>query len=110
MTAFLIDETFPPATAALLPDKHEHDAIHVTEAGLQRAEDAQVAAAARADGRALVTENVSDFAAERDVVLVFVLKKNLPAGGAQAPALAAALDRWAHENPEPYLGPHWPSL
>ena len=110
MTAFLVDEMFRPATAALLRDKYEHDAIHVTEAGLRGAEDAQVAAAARADGRAIVIENVSDFAAERDVVVVFVPKKKLPAGGAQAPALAAALDRWVHENPEPYLGPHWPSL
>jgi len=110
VTAFLIDEMFPLGTAALLRDKYEQDAVHVTEAGLQGAEDAQVAAAARADGRAIVTENVSDFAAERDVVLVFVLKKNLPTGGAQAPALAAALDRWAHENSDPYLGPHWPSI
>lgn len=110
MTAFLIDEMFPPAVAGLLRDKYGHDAVHVTEAGLQGAEDAQVAAAARADGRAVVTENVADFAAERDVVLVFVLKKNLPAGGAQAPALAAALDRWAHEHPEPYIGPHWPTM
>jgi hypothetical protein len=40
-------------------------------------------------------ENVADFAAERDVVLVFVfvLKKNLPAGGGQAVALAKVLDR-----------------
>jgi predicted nucleic acid-binding protein len=42
------------------------------------AEDAQVAAVARGEGRAVVTENVADFAAERDAVLVFVLKKNLP--------------------------------
>jgi hypothetical protein len=38
-----------------------------------------------------VTENVADFAAERDLVLVFVLKKNLPAGGAQAAGLAAVV-------------------
>ena len=67
-----------------------------------------MAAAARRQGRAVVTENVVDFAAERDVVLVFVLKRNLPAGGGQAPALAKALDRWAHDHPDPYLGPHWP--
>jgi hypothetical protein len=51
---------------------------------------------------------VADYAGERDLVLVFVLKKNLPPGGAQGPALAAILDRWADENPEPYLGAHWP--
>jgi hypothetical protein len=42
------------------------------------------------------------------VVLLFVLKKNLPSGAAQAAALASVLDRWAHEHPEPYVGPHWP--
>ena len=108
MTAFLIDEMFPAATAALLRDTYGHEAVHVAEAGLRGADDAQVAAAARAEGRAVVTENVADFAAERDVVLVFVLKKNLPAGGGQAAALAKILDRWAQDHPDPYLGPHWP--
>ena len=108
MTAFLIDEMFPPAAASLLRDKYGHDAVHVTEAGLRGAPDIHVAAAARADGRAVVTENVADFSAERDLVLIFVLKQNLPVGGGQAPALAAVLDRWSHEHPDPYLGPHWP--
>jgi hypothetical protein len=108
MTAFLIDEMFPVAAAALLRDTYGHDAVHVAEAGLRAAEDAQVAAAARREGRAVITENVADFAAERDVVMVFVLK-NLPSGGGQAAALAKVLDRWAQEHPDPYLGPHWPS-
>ena len=110
MTAFLIDEMFPAAVALLLHETCGHDAVHVTEIGLRAADDAQVAAAARAQGRAVVTENVADFAAERDVVLVFVLKKNLPAGGGQAAALAKALDHWAQDHPEPYLGPHWPPV
>ena len=109
MSAFLADEMFPIAAAALLRDTYGHDAVHVAEAGLRAAEDAQVAAVARGEGRAVVTENVADFAAERDVVLVFVLKKNLPSGGGQAAALAKVLDRWAQEHPDPYLGPHWPS-
>jgi hypothetical protein len=109
VTAFLIDEMFPMTAAALLRDTYGHDAVHVIEAGLQAAEDAQVAAVARREGRAVVTENVADFAAERDVVLAFVLKKNLPAGRGQAAALAKVLDRWAHEHPDPYLGPHWSS-
>jgi len=67
-------------------------------------------AAARAAGRAVVTENVADFAAERDLVLVFVLKRNLPAGGAQAAALARILDRWNRDHPDPYLGHHWPMI
>ncbi len=110
MTAFLVDEMFPAATAVLLRDTYGHNAVHVAEVGLRGADDAQVAAAARAEGRAVVTENVADFAAERDTVLVFVLKKNLPAGGGQAAALAKVLDRWAHDHPDPYLGPHWPPM
>ena len=110
MTAFLIDEMFPAVAAEFLRAKYGHDAVHVAEVGLQAAADAQVAAAARAEGRAVVTENVADFAAERDVVLVFVLKKNLPAGGGQAGALARILDRWAHDSPGPYLGHHWSAV
>ena len=109
MTAFLVDEMFPAAAAEILRTKYGHDAVHVTEVGLGAADDMQVAAAARADGRAVVTENVVDFAAERDLVLVFVLKKNLPAGGGQAVALARILDRWDKDHPDPYLGHHWPA-
>jgi len=108
VTAFLIDEMFPMATAVILRDTYGHDAVHVAEVGLRAAEDAQAAVVARGEGRAVVTENVADFAAERDVVLVFVLKKNLPAGGGQAAALAKVLDHWAQEHSDPYLGPHWP--
>jgi hypothetical protein len=108
VTSFLIDEMFPVATAEILRDTHGRDAVHVGEVGLRAADDAQVAAAGRAEGRAVVTENVADFAAERDVALVFVLKRNLPAGGGQAAALARVLDRWAQDFPDPYLGHHWP--
>lgn len=109
MTGFLIDEMFPLATSVLLRNDYRHDAVHVGEVGLLATEDAQVAATARAQGRAVVTENVADYSAERDVVLIFVLKKNLPAGGALAPALAKILDRWARANPDPYIGAHWPA-
>ena len=110
MTAFLVDEMFPAETAVLLRDTYGHDAVHVTEAGLRGAGDARVAALARAQSRAIVTENVADFAPERELVLVFVLKKHLPAGGGQAAALAKVLDGWAKDYPEPYLGPHWPRV
>ena len=110
MTAFLIDEMFSAAAAELLRTRHGRDAVHVTEAGLRAADDTRVAAAARAEGRAVVTENVADFAAERDLVLVFVLKKHLPAGGGQAAALARILDRWDRDHPDPYLGHHWPAM
>lgn len=109
MTPFLIDEMFPTAAAELLRTSYGHDAVHVAEVGLRAADDTLAAAAARAEGRAVVTENVVDFAAERDLVLVFVLKKNLPSGGGQAAALAKILDRWQKDYPDPYLGHHWPT-
>ena len=106
---FLLDEMYPPEAAARLRDRHGHDAVHVSEAGLRATDDAVIAGVARAQGRAMVTENVAHFAAERDLVLVFVPKRKLPAGGAQAAALADVLDRWVQDHPEPYLGPHWPT-
>lgn len=111
MIGFLIDEMFPPAVATVLRETCGRDAMHVSEAGLRGADDSQVADTARSESRAVVTENVSDFAAELNVVVVFVLQKNLPAGGGQAAALAAAVDGWAHDQPDDsYLGPHWPEV
>jgi hypothetical protein len=110
LIGFLVDEMFPPAAATWLRDKYGHDAVHVSEVGLHGADDGRVAAAARAEDRAVVTENVADFAHEREVVLVFVLKRNLPPGRGQAAVLADALDRWARDHPDPYLGPHWPNV
>lgn len=106
---FLIDEMFPPGAAALLRRKFDHDAVHVGEVGLSGIDDSAVAAVARSERRSLVTENVADFPAEDDLVLVCVLKRTLPAGGAQANALAKLLDHWAGQNQRPYRGQHWPS-
>lgn len=105
---FLLDEMFPAQAAAHLRDDHGHDALHVGEVGLQGAADTEVAAFARHQERAMVTENVADFTLEDDLVLVCVLKRNLLAGGAQAHGLAVVLDRWALATPRPYLGQHWP--
>ena len=106
---FLLDEMFPRAAALQSRDAFDHDAVHVGEVGLSGADDVVVARVARSERRAVVTENVSDYAAETDLVLVFVLKRKLPSGGAQARALAELLDRWATDNPDPYLGQHWPT-
>ena len=108
MTAFLVDEMFSSAVATTLREKYGHDAVHAGEVGLGATADTLVAAAARAEGRAVVTENVADYAPERDVILVFLLKRKLPVGGAQAPALARLLDNWARAHPDPYIGAHWP--
>ena len=107
---FLVDEMFSMTVAELLRETYGHDAVHVAEVGLRAADDSQVAARARAEDRAVVTENVADFAGERDLVLVFVLKRNLPAGGGQSAALARILDGWVQDHPDPYLGPHWPRV
>ncbi|MFT4011078.1 MAG: DUF5615 family PIN-like protein [Nocardioidaceae bacterium] len=109
MRGLLLDEMFPTEAAALLREMG-HDVGHVAEVGLQATEDSLVAAVARAEQRGVVTENVQDFAAEQDMVLVFVLKRHLPSGGAQAVALARMLHRWLLDNPDPYLGAHWPRL
>lgn len=105
---FLIDELFAAAAAVHLRELG-HDAAHVHELGLRAAPDADLAVLARTDWWALVTENVADFAHEEDLVLVCVLKATLPAGGAQARALAELLHVWAAEHPRPYLGQHWPA-
>ena len=106
---FLLDEMFPAEAAQQLRDEFDHDAVHVSEVGLAGGADAEVGITARPEKRVVVTENVADFAAEPDLVLVCILKRNLPSGGAQAHALAAVLDRWATDNPRPYIGQHWPT-
>jgi hypothetical protein len=103
---FLIDEMFPAAVCALLVERG-HDALHVRDIGLDARPDREVAAAAAREERALVTENVKDFAAERDVVVVCVLKSRLPGRG-MAVALADLLDGWARVTSQPYVGLHWP--
>ena len=104
----LLDEMVPSDAARQLQESFGHDAVHVDDLGLRGADDQQVAEVTRLEGRAVVTENVADDAAERDLVLVCLLKRNLPAGGAQSTALAKLLDRWIQDNPRPYVGQHWP--
>jgi len=106
---FLLDEMFPQTAATMLRDGFDHDALHVGEVGLSGADDAAVATFARSEHRAVVTENIADYAPEPDLVLVCVPKRKLPSGGAQAQVLAELLDRWATHNPDPYLGQHWPT-
>ena len=108
MIGLIIDEMFPAVAARLLRDGYGRDPLHVAEVGLRATDDAAIARHARGEGRAVVTENVADFADEEDLVLVVVLKRNLPGGGAQAAALADVLDRWIDANPDPYVGHHWP--
>ncbi|GEL19797.1 DUF5615 family PIN-like protein [Pseudonocardia asaccharolytica] len=103
---FLIDEMFPPVACVRLGELG-HDAVHVRDRGVEACPDQDVAAVAAREGRVLVTENVKDFAAERDLVVVCVLKSRLPAQG-MGPHLADLLDGWASANSQPYVGLHWP--
>ncbi|MGI8574442.1 MAG: DUF5615 family PIN-like protein [Egibacteraceae bacterium] len=103
---FLIDQTFPHATCQQLIAEG-HDAVHVRDRGVADRPDPEVSAIALAESRALVTENVKDFARERGVVVVCVLKSRLPAQGMHV-HLAELLDEWARANPEPYIGLHRP--
>jgi hypothetical protein len=105
---FLIDELFPPAAAQQLREDGRHAAEHVRDVGLAGTPDEAVVSFARAHGAVVVTENVADVANAPELVVVFVRQRDLPAGGAQASALAARLRRWAEDNPRPYLGHHWP--
>lgn len=105
---FLIDEMFPPAAAQQLREDGRHAAEHVRDVGLAGAPDDEVISFARAHEAVVVTENVADFAIVPELVVVIVRKGDLPAGGAQANALATRLQRWAEDNPRPYLGHHWP--
>jgi len=61
---------------------------------------------ASADGRVIVTENASDFAAVTDCAVLVVRKSWWPTRSL-APRLASALDRWAVANPERGPWAHW---
>lgn len=105
---FLLDEMFPPAACQRLAESG-HDAQHVRERGLVSRPDTEIEEVARSEGRVLATENIRDFAAAPDLVIICVLKSRLPADG-MAVHLADLLDEWAIANPTPYVGMHWPKI
>jgi len=71
---------FPPATCHRLAERG-HDAVRVRDRGVDARPDPEVAAVAVAEGRAIATENVKDFAGGRGLVLVCVLESRLPSRG-----------------------------
>jgi predicted nuclease of predicted toxin-antitoxin system len=112
---WLIDEMLPPSLADEL-NSRGHDALDVRSAGLAGTSDEEVYSHATEDERTIVTENFADYAVlaegptapdEPTVVVVFVRKSSFPAQGL-AHHLAAHLDAWAQQNPEPFAGVHWP--
>jgi predicted nuclease of predicted toxin-antitoxin system len=113
---WLLDEMLPRALAAKLSGLG-HDAVSVQEVGLAGATDEEVFDLAVAEDRLVVTESFADFALlverhlssdERCVPVVFVRKSDFSRGGGLVAHLAAHLDEWARQHPEPYLGLHWP--
>jgi hypothetical protein len=102
---FLIDAMLPPRTADLL-NADGHDATTPAKLGAHNLADEMLVQLAGADGRVIVTENASDFAAVSTCPVVFVRKSWWPPTSL-TPSLAAALDRWASANPEPGPWPHW---
>ncbi len=113
---FLVDEMSSEDVARLLRERG-HDAVHVAEVGLRAVPDPDLLAVATSQGRVVVTENAADFvplldartaAGEAVVPVVVALKGNLPRGaGAMSHALAAKLDTWAEDTPDPYHHVHW---
>lgn len=116
----LLDEMYSVAVAEQLRDRG-HDVVSVNDsdyAHLRAAADADVFRAAISEGRAVVTENVRDFAAlEADAlstrfrpVLVYTTHRQFPRRGKPAvgrlvSALAALLERRADLPPVYFLEP-----
>ncbi|MBX3269122.1 MAG: DUF5615 family PIN-like protein [Sandaracinaceae bacterium] len=106
---------WPPATSEKLVELG-HDALCVEDAGLAGADDEVVYEHAVAQRRVVVTENFGDFslllerrlaAAQPSAPVVFVREASFPRRGRLADHLARALDAWAAEHPEPYVGAYW---
>lgn len=95
----------PPSACQLLAARG-HDAITPSERGAHNLPDSVVVEVADAEGRVVVTENARDFIDVTSCPVVFVRKAWWPAVSL-AQQLAAALDRWALDHPEPGPWAHW---
>lgn len=95
----------PPEVADLLGGAG-HDATTPARLGAHNLPDEVLIELAAAEGRVIVTENASDFAAVTTCAVLLVRKAWWPSDSL-APRLAAALDRWAMANRQPGPWPHW---
>ena len=102
---FLIDAMLPSQTAKEL-NASGHDAISPWSLGSPRLADSVLIDMAIADGRVIVTENMSDFASVTRCTVLFVRKDWWPPE-ALSSRVAAALDSWASANPEPGFWARW---
>jgi len=102
---FLIDSMLPPQVAQLL-NAAGHDATTPSQLGAHNLPDDVLVQLAAADGRVVVTENASDFAAVTACPILFVRKSWWPSSSLST-NLADAVDQWAAANTEPGPWPHW---
>jgi hypothetical protein len=102
---FLIDSMLPPRTASYLNTKG-HDAVTPADLGAHNLPDDLLIQVATNESRVIVTENASDFAHVTTCPVVFV-RKEWWSRQTLAPALAAALGRWAAANPNPGPWEYW---
>jgi hypothetical protein len=102
---FVIDAMLPPSTCDLLTERG-HDAVTPAILGAHNLPDQEIVELAAAQGRVIVIENARDFAHVTACPVVFVRKSWWPME-TLAVDLAASLDRWAADNPDPADWPHW---
>lgn len=95
----------PPETAERLKTSG-HDATTPADLGAHNLPDEVLIELAAADGRVIVTENASDFAAVTTCPVLFVRKAWWPSESLAA-RLAGAVDRWASANRQPGPWSHW---
>jgi len=95
----------PPRAAELLTGAG-HDATTPYALGAHNLPDEILIQLAAADGRVIVTENASDFAAVTTCSVLFLRKSWWPASSL-ASRLATAVERWASANPAPGPFAHW---
>jgi len=101
----VIDAMLPPSVVGLQRELG-HAAVTPSMLGAHNLPDDVLVQIASAEGRVIVTENASDFAAVTDCPVLFVLKSWWTTASL-AQSLAASLDRWAAANPEPGPWSHW---
>jgi hypothetical protein len=102
---FLIDAMLPPRVAELL-NEAGHDATTPSALGAHNLPDDVLVQLAAADGRVIVTENASDFAAVTACPVLFVRKSWWPSA-ALSSRLADAVGKWATANVDPGPWQHW---
>jgi predicted nuclease of predicted toxin-antitoxin system len=102
---FLINSMLPPETVQLLRSAG-HDVTTPAELGAHNLPDDVLIELSAADGRIIVTENASDFAAVTTCPVLFIRKEWWPAE-ALSTRLAEAIDRWAAANRQPGPWPRW---